>query len=151
MQVWLGNRRVGEAKLSPRLGAHQITVQIMDEPFSMARAISMNDPVPMTRSLTLKVAKIRFKITALEEMRGGPRHTAEIFNKHGILPSECTTFKDFAQDATVYEFPVIKVTTDQLEEIFDFDWFDPSDGGEPDRDYFERRREEMMRGSYPGL
>ena len=145
MQVWLGNRRVGEAKLSPRLGSNQITVSIMDEPFSMAHAVSMSDPVPQPRVLILKIGVVRFQISERDEMIHGARYSAEIFNKHGVLPSDCTVIEQYDRMTKVYEYRVVKVNRDQLEEIFDCDWFEPSDGGEPDRDYFERRREEMMR------
>jgi hypothetical protein len=145
MQVYLGNRRVGEAKLSPRPGQNVISVQVIDGPVFASPGEELKfEPV---REIRLKVEWAHFRIDRMTEHTYGPEHVAAIFNKHGILPSDCQKEERIEADATIYRYKVLKVNKDQLEEIFDFDWFEPADGP-VDREYLQERRDRMMNSHF---
>jgi hypothetical protein len=152
MQVYLGNRRVGEARLpSPRPGQHKTIVTILeDDPIDLykpgrtpADNLSLMQTV-RTRQLALKVDRVPFAVDDATLATHGQDYVWEIYRQHGVHPNEVESYKDHAGFRTIYSFKVLQVTKDQLEEIFDFDWFEPAETGGPDREYQERRREMMM-------
>jgi hypothetical protein len=143
MQVYLGNRRVGEAKVSPRPGQREFRIAIAPEvSFAAPGALPTFEAV---RELRLSIEWAHFRIDNLHLAEYGPEFEAEVFKKHGVSKEECEVIENFAQDCKDYRYRVLQVDKDQLEEIFDMDWFEPADGP-PDREYMERRREMMMRG-----
>ncbi|OWZ90372.1 hypothetical protein B9J07_27680 [Sinorhizobium sp. LM21] len=89
MQVWVGNRRVGEANVSPRPGQREIVVQTAAS-LPLSRRYDMDDisPAVEVRKLVLNVVKRRFEIDGFAERISGPEYIAQVFNHHGVLPSE---------------------------------------------------------------
>jgi hypothetical protein len=145
MQVYLGNRRVGEAKLSPRPGQREIIMPVMDGPvFAEPGEVPAFSEV---RNLVLKINKASFRVDRHSEMMHGSEYVAQIFKNHGVQLSDCEKHESYETDSTIYRYPVIQVTKDQLEEIFDFDWFEPADGP-VDREYLQERHARMMNSHF---
>ena len=152
MQVFLGKRRVGEARLpSPRPGQREAIITIMDDdPIDLYKPGRTPDEdlalmqTVRTRQLALKVDRVSFAVDDATLAMHGQDYVWEIYRQHGVHPNEVEVAKDPATFRTIYSFKVLQVTKEQLEEIFDFDWFEPAETGGPDREYQERRREMMM-------
>lgn len=146
MQVYLGNRRVGEAKLSPRPGQREIVMPVMDGPVfaEPGEMLTFSE----VRNIVLRVDKASFRVNRRDEIMHGPEYVEQIFKNHGVRLVDCEKHENFEMDATIYRYPVIRVTREQLEEIFDFDWFEPADTGERDHEYLQRRREMMMNSPF---
>ncbi|QWY82974.1 hypothetical protein [Rhizobium phage RHph_X66] len=147
MQVFCGNRRVGEAKISPRPDQREARIAIAP-PVSFAAPGTM-PTFEAVRELRLPIEWAYFRIDNLHVAQYGPEFEEQVFKKHGVSKAECEVNERFEIDCKEYRYRVLKVDKDQLEEIFDFDWFEPADGPR-DHDYFERRREMMMKG-YAGV
>ncbi|MBD9511608.1 hypothetical protein IB265_33170 [Ensifer sp. ENS10] len=148
MQVWVGNRRVGEAKVSPRPGKDEIVVHV-----AASLPVSRREydaPSIEIRKLVLKITKRRFEIDEFAERNGGPEYIAQVFKHHGVLPSDCDRTRLFERNSTIFSYSVLQVTKDEFEEIFDLDWFEPFATREPDPEYFELRYE-AMRSSHFGV
>jgi hypothetical protein len=149
MRVYLGNRRVGEAKLSPRPGQREIVMPVISGPTFVSPG-----EVPTyeeRRDIRLKLDWAHFRIEARDIAMHGQEYVKQVFKHHGVEEKDCESNRRFEIDATDYRYQVMRVTKDQLEEIFDFDWFEPSESGPRDREYLERRREQLMNSPYPGL
>lgn len=152
MQVYLGNRRVGEARVpSPRPGQRELIVQVLDDdPIDLYKPGRTPDEdlalMQMTRTheIVLKVEKRSFAVDDLTEKTHGQDYVWELYRQHGVHPNEVEVTQDMNGCRKIYSFKVIQATKDQLEEIFDFDWFEPTETGGPDREYQQRRREMMM-------
>lgn len=143
MQVFCGKRRVGEARVTLRGEQRELRIAIAPEvSFAAPGTVPTFEPV---RELRLRVEWAHFRIDNLHLAQYGPEFEQQVFKKHGVTKEECEVNNRFDLDAKEYRYRVLKVDKDQLEEIFDFDWFEPADGP-PDADYFERRREMMMKG-----
>ncbi|QNG62638.1 hypothetical protein B1VFA_071 [Rhizobium phage B1VFA] len=147
MQVYCGTRRVGVANIAPRPDQRDVRIAIAP-PVSFAAPGSL-PTFEAVRELRLPIEWAYFRIDNLHLAQYGADYEEEVFKKHGVSKQECEAINRFEQDAKDYRYRVLKVDKDQLEEIFDFDWFEPADGP-PDADYFERRREMRAKG-YTGV
>lgn len=148
MQVWVGNRRVGEANLPIRPGQSEFVVHTAASLPSIRR-YDMNDisPAVEVQKLVLKITKRRFEIDRFARESGGPEYLAQVFNHHGVLPSDCAVEERWERDSRVYSYPALQLTKDEFEEIFDFDWFRPFATRERDPNH-EQLRIDAMRNSF---
>jgi hypothetical protein len=153
MQVWLKNRIVGEANLSPRPGAREIVVNIMDDPlpsFSARLDASTPCPFPTVERLVLRMGKRAVSIEDREACMGGPDAVAHILRLNKVDPATVEKTENNNLCTTTYSWNVIVVDVDLLDRIFDMDWFTPADS-EPDREEMMRRMDEKRMDGIFGL
>ncbi|SOC90021.1 hypothetical protein SAMN05216358_0037 [Rhizobium sp. AN5] len=130
MQVWFKNRKVGDAKVgTPSPGMREIRMNIPVVPASTGYRSAV-DPAPPLRveRIALPLDVIRVSIDNLQIKNEGEGFVDAALARYDVRRSDCEEFTDFQWDATVFQYKIIRVTLSLLEEIFDYDWFEPADG-----------------------
>lgn len=130
MQVWFKNRKVGEASVpSPTPGMRKIRMMTLRPPSPTGYRSSIDPPLPIkAEEILLPLDVARFSITSEDLLRGGNGYVGMVMEQHGVRSHECESWIDHNRDVTIYQYKIIRVTLSLLEEIFDYDWFEPVDG-----------------------
>lgn len=123
MQVYVGNRRVGEASVSPRRGSDYVKIPVQV-------ALDLDNEVPdginlrgaTIKTITLPIGPMCLEICDRELM---PYTVEELLSRHGVKAEDCRVMTRPDTCTTIFSFDVLRISPDQFEEIFDFDWFQP--------------------------
>jgi hypothetical protein len=135
MQVYCNGKMVGRLVCDPPRNGNVYRMAIAPALSDRFATEDWTRPVDVTiRHLDLEITKRSVGVSAFE-LRDNPDALHHILKKYSI-PADYTTTKDAMRDRTIYSWRVILVTSEQLEEIFDLDTYEPDDTyDQPDIEY----------------
>lgn len=141
MDVYVGDELVGELRVRPHdVRGNAIVITKHQAPEWGLNSFGDDELIPSpAMCYHLQLRRRRIAVGERERMYAGEDHIRDMLRRYRV-PDDAEHYRVPARDETVYQWNVISIDAELLEQIFDFPEFEPTDAGPPDIDRMMRER-----------